>query len=299
MVGNVRLSFSQIFLTDKLDKLCYYSSNQTHRIIELINNAVKGRKMSDAAILEVQGATKLYGGVAAVTDISFNIEKSEILGLIGPNGAGKTTLINLITGVAKPTRGTIHFQGQLLNGKPPHTIGTMGIARTFQVVRPFQNLTVLENVAVGAMYGSGGSKRNSKAAFAHAEEVLEMVGLYARRNDQADQLPIAGRKRLEVAKALAMDPQLLLLDEAMAGLRGQEVDEAIELIHRIHAKGISVLVIEHVMKVILNACQRVVVLDYGKKIAEGVPSVVVNNPAVIEAYLGKKFAKNQAQAEQE
>jgi len=249
-------------------------------------------------MLKVQGATKRYGGVTAVNDISFEVGPGEILGLIGPNGAGKTTLVNMITGLAKPSSGTIRFKEALLNEVPAHKIGAMGIARTFQVVRPFQNLTVLENVAVGAMYGAGGAKRAASEAFKKAEEVLKFVGLDSRKDDQADQLTIVGRKRLELAKALAMEPKLLLLDEVMAGLRGSEVDDAMTLIRQINGRGITVLVIEHVMKVIVGVCNRVVVLDYGRKIAEGVASEVMNNPAVIEAYLGKKFAKAQeAQAE--
>src|SRR5437868_7831248 len=223
-------------------------------------------------LLEVTGATKLYGGVAAVQDVSFDVQPGEILGLIGPNGAGKTTLVNLVTGVASPTRGSITFEGRPLTGLRPHQIGRMGVARTFQVVRPFANLTVLENVAVGAMYGAGGAKRSAASAMRKADEVLDFVHLSARRSEPAESLGIGGRKRLELAKALAMEPRLLLLDEVMAGLRGAEVDEAMDLIRAIHDRGITLLVIEHVMKVIVGVCNRVVVLDYGKKIAEGSPA---------------------------
>jgi branched-chain amino acid transport system ATP-binding protein len=264
--------------------------------MENLSHNLSTQPESTEPLLRVSGVSVLFGGVAAVQNISFDIRAGEILGLIGPNGAGKTTLVNVISGVMAPTKGTVTFEGRQISGLPPHVIGSRGVARTFQIVRPFQNLSVRENVAVGAMYGTGGRRRSANQAFAHADEVLRLVDLPNQANMPAESLPVAGRKRLELAKALAMDPRLLLLDEAMAGLRGSEIDDAMNIIRRINSTGITIMVIEHVMKVIQGVCRRVVVLDYGQLIAQGSPAEVMSHPGVIEAYLGNRYARAHAGA---
>ncbi len=243
------------------------------------------------ALLEARNVTKHFGGVAAVQGVDLSIAEGEMVGLIGPNGAGKTTLINLITGMEPLTTGSITFRGQPIANRPPYRIGRLGIARTFQVVKPFRNLSVQQNVAVGAMFGAGGARRSSKEAFARAAEVLSFVGMGDKLARGADQLTIPDLKRLELAKALAMEPRLLLLDEVMAGLHAREIEDAMELIRRVNASGVTVLVIEHVMKAIMGLSRRIIVLHYGQRIAEGTPQEIVSNTKVIEAYLGEKYAR--------
>ncbi len=240
------------------------------------------------ALLSLAHVNKRFGGVSALTDVGFQVEQGEILGLIGPNGAGKTTLLNCISGVFPLDGGSIHFAGQRISGLPPHRIARLGIGRTFQVVKPFLSMTVRENAAVGALFGA--SNLQPRLAFEAADEVLELVGMAAKSGHAVGSLTIPDRKRLEVARALATKPRLLLLDEVMAGLNAVEVDEALEMVRTVHRSGVTIVLIEHVMKVVVGLCQRVVVLNFGQPLAAGTPEEVLRDERVIEAYLGEKYA---------
>ena len=241
-------------------------------------------------MLELAGVTKRFGGVAALSNVSFTVAEGEILGLIDPNGAGKTTLLNCISGVYRLDGGSITFDGRRLDGLPPHQVARLGIGRTFQVVKPFASMTVRENAAVGALFGSGQAHLAPKAAFSWADEVLELVGLARKARLTVGSLTIPDRKRLEVARALATKPRLLLLDEVMAGLNPVEVDEALDMVRKVHAGGITIVLIEHVMRVVVGVCDRVIVLHMGQHLAEGTPDEVLQDRRVIEAYLGEKYA---------
>ncbi len=241
-------------------------------------------------LLAVQGVSKRFGGLVAVQDVSLELEEGEILGLIGPNGAGKTTLFNLISGTLAPSQGRIVFAGQEITGLPPHRICALGIARTFQIARPFARLSVLENVRIGAFL----RHPHPDAAEARAREIVDRVGLGRYRDLPAAALTTAGRKRLELARALATEPRLLLLDEVMAGLTPTESQEFVALVRQIREEGITLLVIEHVMKAIMSLSDRVAVLHHGELIAVDPPDVVARDPRVIEAYLGEEFRASAA-----
>lgn len=239
-------------------------------------------------ILEVRDLTKRFHGLLAIDRVTFALERNQILGLIGPNGAGKTTLVSLVSGTLQPTNGAVLFEGKPIHQLAAFRRALLGIARTFQVMRPFPGMTVLDNVAVGALFGAGGGARHLAAAREEASRWLHFVGLEHRASQRADALGGPDRKRLELAKALAMRPKLLLLDEVMAGLNYVEIEEVITVIKKARDQGISILVIEHVMKAIQSLSDRLLVLHHGEKIAEGKPEEVLSNDQVIAAYLGSK-----------
>ncbi|MGQ9599412.1 MAG: ABC transporter ATP-binding protein [Anaerolineae bacterium] len=238
------------------------------------------------SLLTAENLSKQFGGLTAVRNLSFEVNEGEILGLIGPNGAGKTTTFNLLSGFLAPTTGRIFFRGQRIDGRKPHEICALGLTRTFQIVQPFPDITVLENVLIGAF-----SRHPSvSSARRKAKEVLEQVGLAHKADTLGRDLTLLELKWLEIAKALATEPRMLLLDEVAAGLNPVEIEEVLALVRKLNAEGVTLLLVEHVMQVIMNLSHRIIVLNFGEKIAEGTPDEISHNPQVLEAYLGEEVS---------
>jgi branched-chain amino acid transport system ATP-binding protein len=243
--------------------------------------------VTGTVLLEVEGLAKHFGGVQAVRDLSFRVGEGEILGVIGPNGSGKTTTFHLITGFHRPDSGRVRFAGEDITGLPPHAVCARGLCRTFQVAKPFPEISVRRNVLMGSLL----RHPDPSAAAPHADAVLRRVGLESRAGTPAGSLTTIDQRRLEVARALATEPKLLLLDETMAGLNPTEIGEAIRLIARLREAGLTVVVVEHVMRAVMSLSDRIIVLDQGAQIAEGAPRDIAEDARVIQAYLGKEYRR--------
>ncbi len=241
------------------------------------------------AILTVSHLIKHFGGLRAIDNLSFTLKQGEVLGLIGPNGAGKTTVFNCLSGFLRPDSGSVTFENETLTHLPPYKVCQLGLARTFQIVKPFQTISVLDNVMVGAL----ANEKSVVEAKKQAIEIIDFVGLTAWTQKEAQDLPLPLRKRLELARALATRPKVILLDEVMAGLNPTEVDALIALLKELNKKGLTIFMIEHVMRGVMALSNRVIVINYGVQIAEGIPKEVVKNKDVVEAYLGKEFLSAQ------
>ena len=246
--------------------------------------------MNQEPILTGQHVSKYFGALRAVDDVDFEVHAGEILGIIGPNGAGKTTLLSLINGTLPITQGKIFFKGKQISGRRPYQIAELGISRTFQIVKPFPGMTALENVALGALFGRN-FETNMSRAMERAAETLKRVRIEGKESVPVEKLNVSERKRLELARALTQNPDLLLLDEVMAGLTSREIEDIMALIQEVRREGTTLMVIEHVMKAIMGISSRIIVLHHGQKIAEGTPAEISENRQVIAAYLGEKYSR--------
>jgi ABC-type branched-subunit amino acid transport system ATPase component len=241
-------------------------------------------------VLKITNVAKSFGGIKAIADVSFEVRPGQFFGIIGANGAGKTTLLNLITGYAPPSSGTIEFEGEPIHGLPPYRIAHRGIGRTFQITQPFAEMSVRDNVMTGALFSRNGARRSLKEARAMSEEPLRLVGLTDQADVPAGALTLGGKKKLELARVLATEPKLILLDEVMGGLTWGEIEDLMSTLRRIHAAGATIVMIEHVVHVIVDLCDHVFVLNFGRELFRGTPQDVITHPEVIEAYLGKPIA---------